>query len=86
MVFVVVLKVTQEFLVAGWSLNLILTAAIQESVIRESVDSLCKDGADVPIILYKQNPLKLQNAEILSLYRHLASISTQQDSQSTAKS
>ena len=40
-------------------------------IIRESVDSLCRDGADMPIGLYKQNPLKLPNNEVLSLYRYL---------------
>ena len=36
--------------------------------------SLRGDGANTPINLYKQNPSKLPNAEILSLYRHLALI------------
>ena len=56
-------------------------------IIGESVDSLCRDGADMPISQYKQNPSKLLTAEVLSLFRHLALIlerfCTQQDSQST---
>ena len=55
--------------------------------LRESVDSLRGDGANTPINLYKQNPSKLPNAEILSLYRHLALIlerfCTQQYSQNS---
>ena len=39
--------------------------------IRESVDSLCRDGADMPISLNIKNPSKFLNADILSLYRHL---------------
>ena len=54
---------------------------------RLSTYSLCRDGADTPIGLYKQNPSKLPTAEVLSLYMYLALIlerfCTQQYSQST---
>ena len=43
--------------------------------IRESVDSLCRDGADTPISLNIQNPSKLLNTDILSPYRHLTLVS-----------
>ena len=43
-----------------------------ESVdIRESVDSLCRDGADMPISLNIQNCLKLQNVAVIRLFRHI---------------
>ena len=35
--------------------------------IYELVDSLCRDGADLPIRLYTQNPSKLPNTEVLSM-------------------
>ena len=44
---------------------------VHDYIIRGSVDSLCRDGADTPISLNIQNPSKLLNADILSLYRHL---------------
>ena len=34
--------------------------------IRESVDSLCRDGTDTLISLYKQNPSNLLNTDVLS--------------------
>ena len=39
--------------------------------IRESVDSLCRDGADTPISLNIQNCSKLPNAAVISLFRHI---------------
>ena len=39
--------------------------------IRESVDSLCRDGADTPISLNMQNCSKLPNAAVISLFRHI---------------
>ena len=43
----------------------------REGLIKESVESLCRDGADTPIGLNIQNPSKLLNAHILSLHRHV---------------
>ena len=40
-----------------------------ESIIIESVDSICRDGADTPISLNKSNGSELPNADILSLFR-----------------
>ena len=39
--------------------------------IRESVDSLCRDGANMPISLNIQNCSKLPNAAVISLFRHI---------------
>ena len=39
--------------------------------IRESVDSLCRDGADTPISLNIQNCSKLPNAAVISFFRHI---------------
>ena len=39
--------------------------------IRESVDSLCRDGANTPISLNIQNCSKLPNAAVISLFRHI---------------
>ena len=38
-------------------------------VIIESVDSICRDGADTPISLNKNNGSELPNADVLSLFR-----------------
>ena len=35
----------------------------------ESVDSICRDGADTPISLNKSNGSELPNADVLSLFR-----------------
>ena len=35
----------------------------------ESVDSICRDGADTPINLNKSNGSELANADVLSLFR-----------------
>ena len=35
----------------------------------ESVDSICRDGADTPISLNKSNRSELPNADVLSLFR-----------------
>ena len=39
------------------------------AVIIESVDSICRDGADTPISLNKSNGSELPNADVLSLFR-----------------
>ena len=36
---------------------------------RESVDSICRDGADTPVSLNKCNSLELPNVVVLSLFR-----------------
>ena len=38
-------------------------------LIIESVDSICRDGADMPISFNKSNGSELPNADILSLFR-----------------
>ena len=38
-------------------------------LIIESVDSICRDGADTPISLNKSNSSELPNADVLSLFR-----------------
>ena len=40
-----------------------------QPVIIESVDSICRDGADTPISLNKSNGSELPNADVLSLFR-----------------
>ena len=40
-----------------------------ELSIIESVDSICRDGADTPISLNKSNGSELPNADVLSLFR-----------------
>ena len=44
----------------------------QERIIRESVDSLCRDGTDTPIVRVHTKPSKIANAHVLSLSGHLA--------------
>ena len=39
--------------------------------IRESVDCLCRDGADTPISLNKCNDSELGNTGFISLFRHI---------------
>ena len=39
--------------------------------IRESVDSLCRDGADTPLSLKKCNGSELSNAAAMSPFRHI---------------
>ena len=42
-----------------------------KSIIRESIDSLCRDGADMPISLNKCNSSELSNAAVISPFRQI---------------
>ena len=44
---------------------------VSVAIIRESVDSLCRDGADTPMPPYIGNAFTRTNVEDLSLFRYL---------------
>ena len=61
--------VVDSHVVTGQSEQSTLTAV--QNLIRESVDSLCRDGADMPMPPYIGKAFTRTNFEDLSLFRYL---------------
>ena len=52
-----------------WHFHPLKPSILYDFTIIESVDSICRDGADTPISLNKSNGSELPNADVLSLFR-----------------
>ena len=73
----VLLQYIYIYLVSGYacyyccmpSSSVLLHPRVGRLSIIESVDSICRDGADTPISLNKSNGSELPNADVLSLFR-----------------